>query len=166
MTGAYGKVNHGGAVSNWETGRNIPSREQYQKISEAILSTGRVSEMPCYEDVIRPFAVNANIEFTDVWNFPSVRPYKGKHPAEKPLDMLEHIIHSSTFNDDIILDCFAGSGSTSIAGLMLNRKVIAIELDEDHFLNILKRIEYFQSNHNDSFCMKTSIQLKSKELLF
>ena len=37
--GAYGKVNHGGSVSNWEAGRNIPSREQYQKLCAAILAT-------------------------------------------------------------------------------------------------------------------------------
>ena len=35
ITGAYGKVNHGGAVANWEAGRNIPSREQYEKIKAA-----------------------------------------------------------------------------------------------------------------------------------
>ena len=29
--------------------------------------------------------VNANVEFTDVWTFPSVKTYKGKHPAEKPV---------------------------------------------------------------------------------
>ncbi len=50
-----------------------------------------------YEDVIRPFEVNANVEFTDVWTFPSVKTYKGKHPAEKPVKMLEHCILSTTF---------------------------------------------------------------------
>ena len=57
MVGAYGKVNHGGAVSNWEAGRNTPSREQYCKIKEAILSTGKVESMPDYEDIIRVFRV-------------------------------------------------------------------------------------------------------------
>ncbi|MEY4905123.1 MAG: hypothetical protein RLZZ292_2938, partial [Bacteroidota bacterium] len=92
ITGDYGSVNHGGAVSNWESGRNIPSREQYQKISEGLLATGKIDIMPPYEDMIRPFEVNATVEFTDVWDFYSVRPYNGKHPAEKPLDMLDHCI--------------------------------------------------------------------------
>ncbi len=128
-TGAYGKVNHGGAVSNWETGRNVPSREQYRRLCEALIATGRVEEMPPYEDIIRPFNVNGSVEFTDVWTFPSVRPYKGKHPAEKPLAMLEHAIKATTYPGDIVLDCFAGSGSTALAALNLGRHSISIEID-------------------------------------
>lgn len=147
LTGAYGKVNHGGAVSNWETGRNIPNKEQYAKICQAIVSTGRVETMPIYEDVIRPFEVNASVEFTDVWNFNSVRPYKGKHPAEKPLDMLEHCIKSTTFENDIVLDCFAGSGSTAIAALNLNRKNISLEIESDWSNAIIDRIKSYCHNH-------------------
>ena len=130
MVGAYGKVNHGGAVSNWEAGRNTPSREQYCKIKEAILSTGKVESMPDYEDIIRVFRVDGTKEFTDIWTFPSVRPYKGKHPAEKPLDLLKHAIESTTYQDDIVLDCFAGSGSTAVATNILNRKCISIDIEE------------------------------------
>ncbi len=129
LTGAYGKVNHGGAVSNWEAGRNVPSKEQYEKICAAILDSGKVTSMLPYEDLIRPFNVNGQIEFTDVWNFPTVRPYSGKHPAEKPISMLVHAIEATTYEDDIVLDCFAGSGSTQIAALKTKRKCISIELD-------------------------------------
>lgn len=147
ITGAHGKVNHGGAVSNWEAGRNIPSRNQYHKICNALISTGKVSNMPHYEDVIRPFEVNSSVEFTDVWNFNSVRPYKGKHPAEKPIDMLEHCILSTTFENDIVLDCFAGSGSTAIAALNSGRKSISIELDVEWANTIKNRLQnYFNSN--------------------
>lgn len=141
LTGAYGTVNHGGAVSNWEAGRNIPSREQYKKICEAILSTNKVSEMPDFEDAIRPFDVTAFVEFTDVWNFNSVRQYKGKHPAEKPIEMLEHCIKSTTYENDIILDCFAGSGSTALAGLNLNRKTISLEIDFDWVNSIVSKLK-------------------------
>ena len=142
--GAFGKVNHGGAVSNWETGRNIPSREQYEKIGTVLLATGKISKMPDYEDVIRKFEVNSDIEFTDVWNFNSVRPYNGKHPAEKPLDMLEHCINATTFEEDIILDCFAGSGSTAIASLNTNRYIISIELEKEWADVIENRIENYK----------------------
>jgi site-specific DNA-methyltransferase (adenine-specific) len=141
ITGDYGKVNHGGAVSNWESGRNVPSREQYQKICTGLLATGKIDTMPPYEDLIRPFEVNSSIEFTDVWNFFSVRPYDGKHPAEKPLDMLEHCIRSSSYESDIVLDCFAGSGSTAIAALTNNRKSISIELDEKWVGAIKNRLD-------------------------
>jgi site-specific DNA-methyltransferase (adenine-specific) len=159
ITGAYGKVNHGGAVSNWETGRNIPSREQYQKICSAFMSTGKIKSMPYYEDVIRPFNVSASVEFTDVWDFYSVRPYKGKHPAEKPQDLLEHCILSSTFKKDIILDCFAGSGSTAIAALKNDRLSISIELEEKWVKSIKSRLtklntESDLANLNGSQIMK------------
>ncbi|CAD5571955.1 DNA methylase [Escherichia coli] len=140
LTGAYGKVNHGGAVSNWETGRNIPSREQYKKIKEAILNTGKVSFMPEYEDAIRPFIISKNVEYTDVWNFESVRPYKGKHPAEKPQDMLSHIIIASSYEGDIVLDCFAGSGSTALSAKRNKRKCISIDIDTHWTDYIEKRL--------------------------
>jgi len=139
--GAYGKVNHGGAVSNWEDGRNTPSRDQYNKICEVLIGTGRIENMPPYEDVIRIFNVNASKEFTDVWTFPSVRPYKGKHPAEKPLTLLEHVIAATTYPDDIVLDCFAGSGNTALAALNLSRRTICIEIDSLWAARIAQRVE-------------------------
>lgn len=173
LTGSYGKVNHGGAVSNWETGRNIPSREQYDKICEAILNTGKVKHMPIYEDVIRPFEVNSSVEFTDVWNFNSVRPYKGKHPAEKPIDMLEHCILSTTFENDIILDCFSGSGSTAVAALNLNRKSISFEIEKEWIDMIVERIKNhspenvnFIKNRNDVMKLTKSKNEKSLNTLF
>jgi adenine-specific DNA-methyltransferase len=139
--GAHGRVNHGGAVSNWEAGRNTPSRDQYEKICEALIGTGRIESMPPYEDVIRPFYMDSSKEFTDVWTFPSVRPYKGKHPAEKPAAMLEHMIEATTFAGDIVLDCFAGSGSTAVAALKLGRQAVAIEIGPELAAEIASRVE-------------------------
>lgn len=143
LIGAYGKVNHGGAVSNWESGRNIPNREQYCKICEALNRCGLSDGMPAYEDVIRPFEVNSKVEFTDIWSFQSVKPYKGKHPAEKPLEMLEHCIKSTTFEDDIVLDCFAGSGSTLLSALKNKRYTIGVEIDSAWCASIKRRLQAF-----------------------
>ena len=140
VTGFYGKVNHGGTISNWEAGRNIPSKEQYEKIVNVFLSSGKIKSMPEYENIIRPFNVNGSIEFTDVWNFPSVKPYQGKHPAEKPLDMLKHAIKATTHENDIVLDCFAGSGSSGLAALLLNRRAILIEIDPEWSKSINQKI--------------------------
>ena len=130
LTGAYGKVNHGGAVANWEAGRNIPSKEQYEKLKTALSEAG-VSNIPEYEDVIRPFNVNKDVEFTDIWSFENVRQYRGKHPAEKPVALLEHAIKATTYEGDIVLDCFAGSGSVGVAAMNLNRKSILFEIDPE-----------------------------------
>ena len=142
--GAYGRVNHGGAVSNWETGRNIPSREQYDKMCVALFATGNIDPMPPYEDVVRPFTVDATKEFTDVWTFPSVRPYKGKHPAEKPASMLEHAIEATTFPGDIVLDCFAGSGRTALAALKLGRRSVSMEIDPLWISTIAERLQVYE----------------------
>ena len=141
LIGAYGKINHGGAVSNWESGRNIPSKTQFSKICDILKKKGYKNEIPIYEDIIRPFEVNANVEFTDVWDFPSVKPYQGKHPAEKPIDMLEHCINATTFENDIVLDCFAGSGSTLVASRKKRRYGIGIEIDSNWCNSIKNRMK-------------------------
>ena len=57
-------------------------------------------------------------------------PSPGKHPCEKPIPMLEHMIAVSSRPGDAVLDPFAGSGSTGVAAKALGRKAILIELDE------------------------------------
>lgn len=138
--GAHGAVNHGGAVSNWEDGRNTPSREQYDGMVRTFLKTGKIESMPPYEDAIRVFTMDKEKQFIDVWDFPSVRPYKGKHPAEKPLDLLQHAIAATTLPGDIVLDCFAGSGSTAIASLRLGRRAVAIEIDPKWTAGIVDKV--------------------------
>lgn len=162
LTGDYGKVNHGGAVSNWEAGRNTPSRDQYLKICAALLGTGLVTNMPPYEDAIRPFVMDGSKEFTDVWTFPSVRPYRGKHPAEKPLAMLEQVIEATTFPGDIVLDCFAGSGSTAAAALRLGRRAVAIEIEPQWIDYIASRLGLFSEGATSPERRKT-YSLKNSE---
>lgn len=138
--GEYGSVNHGGAVSNWETGRNIPTPEQYQKLKAAFSKfSPQVPELPDYEKIIRPFSVTADIPYTDVWDFPTVKPYPGKHPAEKPLDLIAHIIKASSRAGDVVLDCFAGSGVVGRAAKMLDRQAILIEIEEKWCHKIAQR---------------------------
>ena len=149
--GAYGKVNHGGAVSNWEAGRNVPSKDQYEKIRNAILATGNVKSMPPYQDVVRPFIIDKTKEFTDIWTFPNIRPYKGKHPAEKPVTLLEHAITATTFEGDIVLDCFAGSGTTAFAALKQNRLSISIDIEKPWVDKIKKVLKYIEDNNYKSF---------------
>ena len=154
ITGAHGKVNHGGAVSNWEAGRNTPSRDQYEKMRAAILATGKVQSMPAYEDAIRVFTMDATKEFTDVWTFPSVRPYKGKHPAEKPAAMLEHAIEATTYPGDIVLDCFGGSGSTALAALKLGRRTVSMEIESKWVTEIAARIQTVCEAAPEPICTK------------
>ena len=147
ITKSYGKINHGGAVANWEVGRNIPSKAQYDRLKDALTGAG-VNGIPDYEDIIRPFNVCKDVEFTDVWTFENVRQYRGKHPAEKPIDLLEHAISATTFEGDIVLDCFAGSGSTGVASTHLKRLSVLIEIDPKwcNYASNKLRGEYFFGN--------------------
>lgn len=55
------------------------------------------------------------------------------HPTEKPIDLLKLYISNSSQEGDIILDPFAGSGSTLVAAKELNRQYIGYEIDKEYF---------------------------------
>ena len=63
---------------------------------------------------------------------------KASNIAIKPVKALERIIKSHTKENDIILDCFAGSGSTGVACKNLNRQYILIEKEKD-YCDIIKQ---------------------------
>ena len=83
-----------------------------------------------YDDLRRPFTVTADVPYTDVWSFKTVGTYPGKHPCEKPLDLMRHIVQSSSRPGGVVLDCFCGSGSTLEAAASLGRQYIGIDADE------------------------------------
>ena len=68
----------------------------------------------------------------DILRFSAVKVDSRIHPAEKPLDLLKCLISKSTKEGDLILDCFAGSGSTLIACKELKRDFIGIELAKEY----------------------------------
>ena len=98
-----------------------------------------------YEDLRRPFNVTADDQYTDVWTFPTVQAYEGKHVCEKPLAMMEHIIRSSTRPGAVVLDCFSGSCSTGHACVNLGRDFIGIELCERWAATGRRRLELASS---------------------
>lgn len=64
----------------------------------------------------------------------------GLHPAQKPVRLMEALIELVTREDHLVLDPFAGSGSTVIAAQRLNRRFIAIEIDPEMCAVIEKRL--------------------------
>ena len=53
----------------------------------------------------------------------------GKHPTQKPVALLERILLASTNEGDVVLDPFAGSGTTLLAAFRLRRNAVGCELD-------------------------------------
>lgn len=93
-----------------------------------------------YESLRRPFAVTADVPYTDVWTYASVPYYPGKHPCEKPAELMAHIIRSSSRPGDVVADFFLGSGATLKAAIQLGRVGIGVELEEDRFNQTVEEI--------------------------
>ena len=75
------------------------------------------------------------LQMRSVWSIGTPKPSEkkyGKHPTQKPLDLLKRIVLSSTNKGDVILDPFTGSSTTGIASVMNNRKFIGIDMEKDY----------------------------------
>jgi len=77
-----------------------------------------------------------NTQMRSVWSITSPKNGEkeyGKHPTQKPLDLLKRIVLASTNENDIVLDPFCGSGTTGVACRCLkNRSFIGIEIDKKY----------------------------------
>ena len=67
------------------------------------------------------------------------------HPTQKPLKLFEMILRDYSKENNLILDCFSGSGTTAIACHNLNRRFICIERDTDYYNASLERLKIAQS---------------------
>jgi DNA modification methylase len=81
----------------------------------------------------RAYFNNTHANMTDVWNFPRTsaeeRAQAGGHATPKPLELCDRAIRSSSRPGELVLDLFAGSGSTLIAAHMADRICYTMELD-------------------------------------
>ena len=93
-----------------------------------------------YEDLRRPFYASDKRPYTDVWDYATVSDYPGKHPCEKPLAMMEHIVETSSTPGALVLDCFAGSGVVGEACRNFGRRAILCEVDQRWYRKITSRI--------------------------
>lgn len=67
---------------------------------------------------------------------------KGRfHPTQKPVALLEELIFKHSHENDTVLDCFSGSGSTAVAAYNTNRNFIGCELSKEYFDKTLKRFD-------------------------
>lgn len=79
----------------------------------------------------------------NVWYFPRVRyrmPEYENHPSQKPEALLERIILASSNPDDLVLDPFAGTFSTSAVAQRLKRRSISIEQEGEYIKIGLRRL--------------------------
>ena len=62
------------------------------------------------------------------------------HPTQKPLELIKQIILKHTNENDLVLDCFSGSGTTAAACKELNRNFIGCELDKTYYDKSIQRL--------------------------
>tara|TARA_R100000951_G_scaffold97400_1_gene87022 strand:+ start:2244 stop:3182 length:939 start_codon:yes stop_codon:yes gene_type:complete len=132
-----GVKSNGGGMWSIYTGKNVceqfPTKELWSKL-EKVLDF----KLP-YESVAQTF--NAQMGVTDIWRDIDFYKEKRVHSTQKPLKLIQRLILASSNEGDLVLDPFAGSGSTAIASLQLKRDFITIEADKDYYNEVLKRIE-------------------------
>ena len=110
-----------GWYSNIETGKNHPTKETMVPITKHLGLK--------YDDVVPKFRNQKTSH--SVWNYDMAKRNK-VHITPKPIDLLENIIKHTTDEGDLMLDCFAGSGSFGKAAQNTNRNCILIEKEQKY----------------------------------
>lgn len=88
-------------------------------------------------------------QMRSVWAIGTPKPEEkkfGKHPTQKPLDLLKRIVIASTNEGDIILDPFTGSSTTGLAAAMNGRKFVGIDTEKNYLDLSIKRLKDLKFN--------------------
>jgi DNA modification methylase len=100
---------------------------------------------------------------TTIWNFD--RSTKSElHPTMKPVPLVAYPIQNSSMSNCIILDPFAGSGSTLIASEQAGRICYLIELDEKYVDVIVKRYIEYVSSDEEVFLIRDGKKIKYSDI--
>lgn len=101
-------------------------------------------------------------QMRSVWSIgstPKEEKTYGRHPTQKPLQLLERIILASSNPDDVVLDPFSGSGTTGLAAIKHGRKYVGIETEADYIDLSRQRLE--DAAHNSTMTRKQSHEIPS-----
>jgi len=97
--------------------------------------------------------MNNNKQMLSLWSIRAPGPAEkiyGKHPTQKPIELLDRIVLASTRPGDIVLDPFSGSGTTGIAAIREGRQYIGIETEESYIKTSIKRLkDELETFHHD-----------------
>ena len=117
----------------WVKTNPVPlnSKTNYLTNSREIAITGVKKGKPTF-----------NSEYDNgVYNYPICHDKNRFHPTQKPVALLEDLILKHSNENDTVLDCFAGSGSTAVAAHNTNRNFIGCELSKEYFDKTLQRFD-------------------------
>jgi DNA modification methylase len=145
----YGKVNHGGSVTNWERGYNVPNLEQWEILCNNLpiirteydeLRTEYDELRTEYDYLRRPFNNTFNLQ--EVLNFSNESIKTGNkydHDTVKPETLTRALILTCSRENDLVVVPFAGSGTECAMSVKEKRPFIAYEITEKHTIMSQKR---------------------------
>jgi site-specific DNA-methyltransferase (adenine-specific) len=116
----------------------------WAKKSKTVKHKFNYSVMKEWDDKMGP----SGKQMRSIWNIPltpTSQKKNGKHPTQKPIELLTRIIAASSDEGDLILDPFNGSGTTGIVAKSLGRGYTGIEIDENYLNITIKRFEQMNS---------------------
>lgn len=132
--------------------------------TEFIIWARKCKNKPHYYNYELMKLINGDKQMTDVWHLPAIARWEkscGKHPTQKPLNLLVRIILASTKPNTWILDPFAGSSTTGIAASLTGRRFLGIEQDSG-FLALGKA----RREEINNFTLREVYRKKIKDLSF
>lgn len=95
------------------------------------------------------FIKKPNTQMRSVWAIGTPKPIEkifGKHPTQKPADLLKRIVKASTDKKALIVDPFTGSSTTGLAAHLLDRNFIGIDTEKKYLDLSIKRFEELDKN--------------------
>lgn len=116
---------------------------------------------------LHPFGSLVSDVWTDIHRIKHNK-YRDEHPCQLPIHLLERIILMSTDEGDVVLDPFAGTGTTLIAAKRLGRQYIGFELDKEYVNIVQSKLKKEKSNSKVgniwvSFFLKDIVTLRNKD---
>lgn len=124
---------------------SLPSQTHYDTMNQLFGKTLKPyaelkAEYKSIKQQQRYFSVSKHVPFTNVWDFKPVQWYPGKHPCEKPMELMTHIVEASARPGGIVLDTFAGSATTALACHRTGRSFIGCEMGDEQFDGAIARL--------------------------
>lgn len=94
---------------------------------------------------LHPFGPLVSDVWTDIHRVKH-KVYRDEHPCQLPVHLLERLILMATDENDIVLDPFAGAGTTPIAAKRLGRRYVGFDIDKKYVEITENKLEHEQSN--------------------
>ena len=135
------------AWGSWKSATNPVLRDVHEYI--LVFSKGTFARKPGEKK--NTISKEAFLEWTrSIWTFPAVMAKSIGHPAPFPRELPHRLIQLYTFQGDMVLDPFCGSGSTCLAALDDGRHYIGYEIDPEYVDLAHERIRRCRDALSDS----------------